>query len=342
MKKKLSELAELVSGAVSGNPDTLIHGLNDLRQAGDSEITFLTKTKPELVADTKAAAVIVPLDIKEADKPLIRVKNPYLAAAIIHNLYKHKPFVAAGISKAAHIGSDCVIPGEVSIAPMSVIGNRVTLGERVTIGPGTIINDDVVIGDDCDLKGNVSIYANTRIGSRVIIHCGAVIGSDGFGYATNELGQHVKHPHVGIVRIDDDVEIGANTCIDRGTFGETHIGRGTKIDNLVQLGHNVTVGEGAIIVSQAGIAGSTSLGRWVVLGGQAGIKGHIHLADKVMVAGKAGVHNNQPAGAIVSGFPAIPHKEWLKASIIFNKLPQLYRELKELRGRLSELTKNKE
>lgn len=341
MNKKLSELAQLVNGVVNGDAEIVIHGLNDLQRAGDGEITFLTRPKPEKVAATRAAAVIVPLDIEKSDKPLIRVKDPYLAAAVIHNLFQHQPFKAAGISSAAHIGSDCVIPDEVSIGPMCVIGDRVTLGQRATIGPGTIIDADVTIGDDCHMKGNVSIYAGTVIGNRVIIHCGAVIGSDGFGYATDEQGRHVKHPHVGIVRIDDDVEIGANTCIDRGTFGETHIGRGVKIDNLVQLAHNVTVGEGSIIVSQVGVAGSASLGRWVVIGGQSGIKGHIHLADKVMVAGKSGVHDNQEAGAVVSGFPAISHKEWLKASIIFNKLPQLYRELQDMRDKVSKLSGKK-
>jgi UDP-3-O-[3-hydroxymyristoyl] glucosamine N-acyltransferase len=194
-----------------------------------------------------------------------------------------------------------------------------------------------VIGDDTLIYPNVTIYHACAIGARNIVHSGTVIGSDGFGFATDRDGCHVKWPHTGTVQIDDDVEIGANVTIDRGTFGKTHIMKGVRIDNLVQIGHNVKIGENSVIVALVGIAGSASLGRNVVMGGQAGVKGHIHLADYCKVAGKSGVTSNLAEGSVVSGFPAIPHKEWLKASIIFTKLPKLYGELKELRNKITKI-----
>jgi UDP-3-O-[3-hydroxymyristoyl] glucosamine N-acyltransferase len=330
--KKLFELAELVGGEVVGNPDTVIYGLGDISTAQWNEIAFITKTgRNDAIAASKAAAVIVPLEITESDKPLIRVKDPNLAATILHQQFVYKPFAASGIHDKAVIGRDCLIPQEVSIGPLTVVGDRVTLGERVTLHAGVVIGNDIAIGDDTILYPNVTIYDNCRLGSRIIIHSGTVIGSDGFGYATDPNGRHVKRPHVGIVQIDDDVEIGSNVSVDRGTFGKTWIKQGAKIDNLVQIAHNVVIGEGSIIVSQVGIAGSTSLGRGVILGGQVGLKGHIHLNDGVMVASKSGVHANVDKGKIVSGIPAISHRDWLKASTIFAKLPQLFQEIRQLK-----------
>jgi UDP-3-O-[3-hydroxymyristoyl] glucosamine N-acyltransferase len=332
----LSELALLVNGEVAGDPDVRIHGIGDISTAKPGEITFIVKVgRVDEIAATAAAAVIVPLAIEKAEKPLIRVKDPYLAAAIIHNHLLAKPFAATGTDDRAVVGKDCRIPAAVAIGPMAVIGNRVVIGERVTIHAGVVIGDDVTIGDDVLLYPNVTLYNGCRLGARVIIHSGTVVGSDGFGYATDEQGRHVKRPHVGIVQIDDDVEIGANVCIDRGTFGKTWIKQGCKIDNLVQVAHNVVIGEGSIVVAQVGIAGSTTLGRGVVLGGQVGIKGHIHLGDRAMVAAQSGVHGNLQQGAIVSGSPAIPHKDWLKASTLFARLPKLHQELREIKKALA-------
>jgi UDP-3-O-[3-hydroxymyristoyl] glucosamine N-acyltransferase len=207
----------------------------------------------------------------------------------------------------------------------------------VTLHPGVVIGDNVVIGDDTLLYANVTVYHSCTIGARVIIQSGAVIGSDGFGFATDDSGDHIKWPHIGSVQIDDDVEIGANVTVDRGTFGKTHIMRGTKIDNLVQVGHNVKIGENTLIVAHVAIGGSASLGKSVVLGGQGAIKGHIHLDDGVMVAAKSGVHSNVPKGTIVSGIPAIPHKDWLKASTIFAKLPKLYGELLAMKKKMDKM-----
>jgi UDP-3-O-[3-hydroxymyristoyl] glucosamine N-acyltransferase len=202
-----------------------------------------------------------------------------------------------------------------------------------------VIGDEVVIGDDVLLHPNVTVVARCVLGNRVIIHPGAVIGSDGFGYATDEAGRHVKRPHVGIVQLDDDVEIGANTCIDRGTFGKTWVKTGAKIDNLVQLGHNVVIGEHSFLVAQVGVAGSTKTGHHVVMGGQVGMAGHLAIGNGVMIAAKSGVHDDQPDGAVVAGIPAIPHKKWLRASAAVAKLPELGKELRELKRQVAELAK---
>lgn len=339
MNKKsatLAELADLVGGEIIGDPEVRIHGLADLDMAGPGEIAFIVKNRRDAeISATRAEAVIVPLSVDQAEKPVIRVKDPNVAAAIIHNHFLSTPFIASGVHPRAHVGESCRISDLVNIGPMAVLGNRVRIGDRVTIHPGVVIGDEVVIGDDTVLNANVVIYARTVIGARVIIHSGTVIGSDGFGYATTQQGTHIKRPHVGIVRIDDDVEIGANTTIDRGTFGETWIKRGTKIDNLVQIGHNVVIGENSLLVAQVGIAGSAVLGRNVVLGGQVGVKGHILLEDGAMVAAKSGVHAGLKKGEVVAGIPAIPIRQWLKASPVFASLPTMIREMREMKKGLA-------
>ncbi|MEW6593443.1 MAG: UDP-3-O-(3-hydroxymyristoyl)glucosamine N-acyltransferase [Thermodesulfobacteriota bacterium] len=340
--RTLAELATLVAGELAGPPDLAISGLNDLAGAVDGEITFVSDGRRlEELAACRASAVILPMAVAEAGRPAIRVRNPYLAAAIIHNQFLARPFAAAGIHPTAVIGSRCRIPDAVTIGPHAVIGNGVQLGERVTIGPGVVIGDEAVIGDDALLHANVTIVARSVLGKRVIIHPGAVIGSDGFGYATDEAGRHVKRPHVGIVQLDDDVEIGANACIDRGTFGRTWVKAGAKIDNLVQLGHNVVIGEHSFLVAQVGIAGSTKTGHHVVMGGQVGLAGHLDIGNGVMIAAKSGVHDDQPDGAIIAGIPAIPHKKWLRASAAVARLPELLKELRELKRQVAELLSGK-
>ena len=334
----LAELSQIVGGELHGDPHIAIHGLADLASAAAGEIAFLVKaTGIETLKNSHASAFIVPHALAYDDKPLIKVANPYLAAAIIQDFFHAKPFQATGISPKADIGSNCDIPEKISIGPFVSIGDHVKLGKRVTLHAGVVIGNNVEIGDDCLLYPNVIVYHSCTIGSRVIFHSGTVIGSDGFGFATDEHGNHFKWPHIGTVQIDDDVEIGANVTVDRGTFGKTHIMKGTKIDNMVQLGHNVKIGENSLLVAQVGIAGSASLGKNVVLGGQAAVKGHIHLDDGVMVAGKSGVHSNVPKSSIVSGYPAIPHKDWLKASTIFAKLPKLYGEMRDMKKKIAKM-----
>lgn len=341
-EKKISvgALAGMVNGQVVGDKSVIIGGFAPLDSAGESDISFLAKAaRADLLATTRAGAVIVPQGVEgRTEAPLIQVKDPYLAVAIIHNYFLARPFVAKGIHPRAYVGEGCVLGKEITIGPLACIGDRVRIGERVAIEAGAVIGDDVKIGDDTTIKANATIYAGCIVGSRVTIHSGTVIGSDGYGYSANERGEHIKRPQVGIVRIDDDVEIGANSCIDRAAYGVTWIKAGAKIDNLVQVAHNVIVGENSLLVAQVGISGSTTLGRNVVMGGQSATTGHITLGDQVMVAARGGVHNDQPKGAVVGGTPAIPVRQWAKCCAVFNKLPELQSTVRKNTKALAELT----
>lgn len=333
-------LAALVGGRVKGDKAVVIRGVAPLEGAGPADISFLAKaSQAEILQTTGAGAVLVPPGVTDGTSvPLIEVKDPYLAVAIIHNHFLARPFVAEGLHPRACVGQGCELGQEISVGPLAVLGDRVQLGERVRIAAGAVIGDDVRIGDDTTIEANVAVYNGTLIGKRVTIHAGTVVGSDGYGYATNERGEHVKRPQVGNVRIDDDVEIGANCCIDRATFGTTWIKAGAKLDNLVQIGHNVIVGEHSLLVAQVGIAGSTRLGRNVVMGGQAGAAGHLDVGDQVMIAAQGGIHDSQPRGAKVGGTPAIPIRQWAKSSAIFARLPELRNQVRKNTEALAELT----
>ena len=339
----LRELAEVAEGEIAGCGQVQITGFAPLESAVAGDISFLVKAGDvNKLNDFQGSAVIVPMEIEKAPAPVIRVYNPYLASAKIHTLLLQKTFEAKGVHKHAWVADSTTIPAQITVAPMASIGERVTMGERVCIESGVVVGDDVQIGDDTVLKANVTIGEHCKIGSRVTIHSGTVIGSDGYGYATDNRGFHTKRPQVGIVQIDDDVEIGANACIDRAAYGVTHIKSGAKIDNLVQIAHNVEIGENCLIVSQVGISGSTSLGRNVVLGGQVGVTGHIVLEDGVMVAAQSGVHNRQMAGATVGGSPALPMKTYVRAAIQYGKLPQMGRELRKLKKEVAKLREKQE
>lgn len=321
----VAELAAMVDGEVVGDGGVVIRGFAPLETAGPEDITFLTKGgKADRLTDCLAGAVLVPLPFSSNCRAeLIRVGDPYLASAIIHSFFLDQPFVAKGVHPRAWVGEECRLGKAVTIAPLAVLGNQVSLGERVTIEAGAVLGDGVRIGDDTTIHANVTIYPGCTIGSRVRIHAGAVIGSDGYGYATNQQGEHVKRPQTGTVKIDDDVEIGAGSCIDRGAYGVTLIGEGTKIDNLVQIGHNVQIGPHCLVVAQVGIAGSTRLGRNVVMGGQAAIAGHLTIGDQTMIAARGGVHTNLAPKSVMGGAPALPIRQWAKCSAVFARLPEL-------------------
>jgi len=334
----LEELARVVEGEIAGDGQVQITNFAPLETASSGDISFLVKAgEANKLTGFQGSAVIVPMDIDNASVPIIRVLNPYLASAKIHSLLLEEDFEAKGVHGRAWVAASTTIPEQITVAPMASIGERVTFGERVHIESGVVVGDDVHIGDDTVLKANVSIGERCRIGNRVIIHSGTVVGSDGYGYATDTRGFHTKRPQVGIVQIDDDVEIGANACIDRAAYGVTHIKSGTKIDNLVQIAHNVELGENCLIVSQVGISGSTTLGRNVVLGGQVGVTGHITLGDGVMVAAQSGVHNKQKAGATVGGSPAIAMKTYVRAAIQYGKLPEMRKDLHGLKKAVATL-----
>ena len=336
----LAQLAELVDGRVEGDPNFSIRALNGLDLAGPDELTFILDEKQRPQAEVSAAAAcITPPGCVIPGKHCLMAPETAVAAARIHGFLLKRPFEATGVHPSAVIGKGCVIPEQVSIGPLVVLGKNVRLGERVRVDAGAVLEDNVAVGDDTVIHARAVVCHDCVIGARVILHEGAVIGSDGFGFVTDGRGIHHTKPQVGIARIDDDADIGANTCIDRAAFGVTHVKRGARIDNLVMVGHNVVIGEGSILVAQAGVAGSTKLGHHVVLAAQAGVAGHIELGDGVMVAAKSGIHSGLPAGAVVGGTPAIPAKLWMKASGIFSRLPKMLSDLRGLRREVDELKK---
>ena len=340
MNKKLTlkALTKMVDGELSGDPALEISGFGPLDSAGPGDISFLVDaTYHDQALSSGAAAILVAKMIDIEVDNLVRVDDAYLASAIIQNHFLAQPFEAGGIHDSAVIGKNCNFDKEITIGAQVVIGDRVTLGGQVEIGAGTVIGPDVTIGEGSTVRSNVTIEGGCELGKRVVIHPGCVIGSDGYGYATDKGGFHVKRPQLGTVKIGDDVEIGANCCVDRATFGVTWIKSGTKIDNLVQVGHNVVVGENSLLVAQVGISGSTTLGRNVVLGGQVGTVGHIRVGDGTMVAGKSAVHGNQPAGARLAGIPAIDGRQWLKSVTAFSKLPELLKDVRRIKKELDRL-----
>ncbi|MFO7665227.1 MAG: UDP-3-O-(3-hydroxymyristoyl)glucosamine N-acyltransferase [Desulfobacterales bacterium] len=339
MEVMLSEIADIVGGRIIGNSETVISGVAPFEDAKGYEITFAGDAGVlKKIEETGAGAVIVPLNFIESSKDLIQVNNPKLAFTKVLNLFYPPSFPVSGISPSAHIGNGFKCGRDVSIAPNAVIGDNVVIGDRVSIYPCSYIGDSVVTGDDVKIYSNVSVLERCTIGNRVIIHSGTVIGSDGFGFSSDGK-KYYKVQHTGIVRIDDDVEIGACNTIDRATFGKTWICRGVKTDNLVHVAHNVKVGEDTLLIAQAGIGGSSSIGRHSIIAGQAAIADHITIGDNVTVAGKAGVVKSVQDGEILSGVPAIPHKLWLKVQNIIPKLPDLRKKLIEIEKRLERLEK---
>ncbi len=262
--------------------------------------------------------------------------NPYLAFAKILGIYAHRPYEPKGVDQRAWVSPTAKLGEGVSVYPFVYIGDHADVGGRVVLFPGVFVGDKAVIGDDTLIYPNVSINEGCRIGKRVILHSGVVIGSDGFGFATDG-NRSVKIPQVGIVEIADDVEIGANTTVDRATMGKTVIKRGVKIDNLVQVAHSVTIGEDSIIVAQVGIAGSTKIGSNVIVAGQVGVADHIEIGDNVMVGPQSGVAKGIPPNQVVSGTPTMPHKDWLKAVTIFPKLPEMWKKIGQLEARIRDL-----
>ena len=336
----LSELAALVNGHIAGDEQLTVTAMNSLDLAKPGQLTFINSIKlVDKLTESRASACIVPSGFTDADIPLIQVENVDLASARIHNYLLEEEFQVTGIHDRAVIGADGSISDQVSIAALVSIGDRVHIGKHVTIEPGVVIGDDVHIGDGCVLHANSVVAERCTLGQRVILHHGAMIGSDGFGFATDpQTGIHASHPQVGTVQLDDDVQIGANSCVDRAAFGTTHVKSGVRIDNQVMVGHNCVIGENSILVGQSGMAGSSTLGRNVVLAARAAVGGHIHLDDGVMVAALSGVHNNQKKGAVVGGVPAVDVKKWGRAAAAFTRLPDMIREVKRLRKELNTLT----
>ncbi len=335
----LKQLAQLTDGELVGDENLIITGVRPIEQAETGDITFLAQPKYRRFLETsKASAIIVSPAIKGIKKNHIVVANPLVALAQLLEYFHSAPHAPFGVHPMAVIGKDPRLGKDISIYPGVVLGNQVELGEGVIIYPGACIGNGVTIGAGSVIQQNVSICPGVTIGKRVTLHSGCVIGSPGFGYVWDGE-KHRPIPQVGSVVIEDDVEVGANTTIDRGTMGNTHIGRGVKIDNLVQIAHNVSIGEHSIVVAQCGIAGSTQIGRGVMLGGQTAIVGHIKIGDRAKIAAKTGIIKSVPAGAVMAGFAGIPHAEWRKAEVITRRLPKLQARIRELEHRISAMEK---
>jgi UDP-3-O-[3-hydroxymyristoyl] glucosamine N-acyltransferase len=337
MNKKLKELAEWVDGTVVGDGEVEISGVASIEEARQGQITFISNPKylPHL-SKTHASAVIVSKEVKQADKPLLCVTDPQSAFAKVLTLFSLKPYQPKGIDPKAWIGSTARLGKDVTVYPFAYIGDRCSIGDRATFYPGVFVGEDSAVGEDSILYPNVSVYPGTIIGKRVILHGGAVVGGDGFGYV-KEGKRSVKIPQVGIVEIEDDVEIGANTTIDRATLGKTIIRRGVKIDNLVMVAHNVMIGEDSVIIAQVGIAGSTKIGNNVTLAGQVGVAGHIEIGDNAMVGAQAGVIYDLPGNQGYHGSPALPQREYIRAITTLPKLPEMRKTLHELEKRLQKM-----
>ena len=337
MKKTLSELAQLVGGELHGDPSTEIRGVAPLETAEEGHITYIRSDRYRpLLEKTKASAVITPLEVTSGQKDLIWAKNPLLAFAKVLTLYHVRPLPAPEMHGTAHVSPTAKMGRDVSVGPFVAIGEGVMIGDRVVLHAGVSIGAHSTIGEDTVIYPHVTVYGGMTIGKRVILHSGVVIGSDGFGYV-RDGDTHFKIPQVGGVTIEDDVEIGANSTIDRATMGQTVIKRGVKIDNLVQVAHNVVIGENSIVVAQVGIAGSVKIGRNVILAGQVGVADHIEIGDNVIVGAQAGVGKNISSNQIVQGSPSMPQRDFLRSAVIVPRLPEMKRTVGDLMRRLKRL-----
>jgi UDP-3-O-[3-hydroxymyristoyl] glucosamine N-acyltransferase len=332
---KLKDISIYLGGELKGDPEIDIVGVASILEAQAHQITFLAHKKYlKDLADCQAGAIVVPREITPS-LPHIKVKNPYLAFAHLLELFYPKPKPVPGISPQAYISPKVQIAEGVTIFPFVYIGEETVIGRNTIIYPGSFIGSQVKIGCNTTIYANVSIYDQVSIGNEVIIHSGSVIGSDGFGFVKKEDGTHHKIPQIGRVVIEDQVEIGANVCIDRANLGETVIKAGTKLDNLSHIAHNVVIGENSIIVAQVGISGSCTIGKNVTLAGQVGIVDHINIGDNAIVVAQSGITQDVATNTIVSGSPAIPHPLWRKVQVSLPKLPDLIKTLRQLEKRVA-------
>lgn len=336
-KKSLNELADYLGGTIRGDGTCMVNGLAPLEAAGPDKVTFLANPKyAAKVAETGAGAVLMAPGAESYGRNVIEVANPYLAFAKLLNLFYVQPHEPRGVMPESSFGTNVVFGNGISVYPGVIIGDNVSIGDRCVLYPGAVLYNGVTIGNDTVIHANAVIRERCRIGNNCVIQPGAVIGSDGFGYAPDGQGYY-PIPQIGIVVLEDNVEIGANTCIDRAALEVTLIRRGTKLDNLVQIAHNCQIGQDCMIVSQVGISGSTKIGNHVTLAGQVGVAGHLTIGDNVLVGAQSGVPSSLAANAGYSGYPAMPHKEWLKAMAVVPRLPDLRKTVSALEKRIAEL-----
>lgn len=337
MRVTLNELATLVQGKVVGEGTTLIHGLATLEKAKPGELTFVANRKyAALLGPSKASAVLVDLQ-QPVDRSAIRVLNPYVAFCALLEHFFPLQHPMWDIDDRAVLAPDVMVGEDVNIGPYAVIGRGARLGHRVVIYPGTYIGEDCVIGDDCVLYANASLYARVALGKQVVIHSGAVIGADGFGFYPQTDGTYHKIPQVGRVVIGDGVEIGANTCIDRAMVGDTVIDEGAKLDNLIQVGHQARVGAHTVMAAQGGLSGSTWVGSGVRMGGQVGVADHAIIGDGASIGAQSGIMGKIEPGAVLQGSPAMPQSTFKRLYFYNLRLGELFQQVKQLQRRLDEL-----
>lgn len=340
---KLSELAALTSARVEGDPNTEIVGAAGLDEAQPGHITFLANPRyTPRVSATAASAIYAAEDARiEKEIPVLRAADPYLAYTRALRLFHQEPVINFGIHSTAVIDETARVADDVWIGACSVVGPNVQVASGVRIYPNSTIYRDVTIGKDSVIHSGTVIRERSVIGERVIIHNNVVVGCDGFGYAKDEQRRWLKIPQTGRVVIEDEVEIGAGTTIDRASVGESRIGRGTKIDNLVQIGHSCTVGEDTLLCAQVGLAGSSHIGDRVILAGQAGVAGHLKIGDDVVITAKSATSHDIPAGKVISGIPAFDNKDWLRSTAAFRRLGEMQRMLRDLAKRIAAIENSK-
>lgn len=336
MKLTLSEIAALVGGELTGDGAIEISGVNSLAEAAAGEITFAVPPHLEQAAESGATAIILAQPLPELPQAQLVVANPREAFGKLLALFAPKVHIVPGVHASAVIGGNVALGKNVAIMPHVVIADNAVIGDHTVIYPFTYIGESAVVGSNCLLYPSVTLREHCRLGDRVVIHSGSVIGSDGFGFVTVK-GKHRKVPQVGNVVIGDDVEIGACVAIDRATTGSTLVGSGTKIDNLVHIGHNDVIGENCLFVAQVGISGSVTVGNNVTFAGQVGSAGHLQIGDNCVFAARTGITNDVPADSFYAGFPARPHKEWLRAEGAASKGAQTLKKIRELETRLAKL-----
>lgn len=343
MEFTAKQIAEFVGGRIEGNENAAVHTFAKIEEGVDGAISFLSNPKyTHYIYDTASSIVIVNDDVvfdRPVQPTIIRTANAYEAVAKLLQLYESMKPRKQGIHPLAFIAPTAKLGEGCYVGAFAYIGDHVTIGDNCDIHPHSVVEDHVTIGDSCQLFPNVTIYHDCKLGNNITIHAGSVIGADGFGFAPNSEG-YDKIPQIGIVTIEDNVEIGANTCVDRSTMGSTVIRKGVKLDNLVQVAHNVEIGENTVMSAQVGIAGSTKVGSWCMFGGQVGLAGHIHVGDKTFLGAQSGVPGSIKGDTTLIGTPPMEPKKYFRSQAIFRRLPEIYKQLNDLVKEVEELKKN--
>ena len=340
MEFTAKQIAAYVGGEIVGDENATVCTFAKIEEGVKGALSFLSNPKyASYIYDTQSSIVLVNNDFvpeKPIQATLIKTANAYESLAKLMTLYESVKPKKVGISTMASVAASATVGENVYIGPFVYVGENAIIGNNTIIEANVSVGDNATVGSDCILYNGVTIYHDCKVGNRCILHAGSVVGADGFGFAPSTDG-YEKIPQIGIAILEDDVEIGANTCIDRATMGATIIKRGVKLDNMVQIGHNVVVDEHTVMAAQCGVAGSTKVGSWCMVGGQAGISGHIKIGNQVKVGGHSGVNNNTADGKVIMGYPAFDHSQFARATVIFKKLPEMYREMNTLKKEIESL-----